>query len=348
MLRIYDLEHSFLALLTDGIRNISVTESLETGYKTLRFQVPCKEEYLALVHEEYYVETADYEYIIKELVLEDNDFFSVYCTPNIEEIAGYVFSAFDVLDMNYQQAYQYCLVNLPAWTIEYHSQNMTAITVQLPNVSALEMLRYIQEEADQELWFDTKNKIIHVYNRMGSIPSTSYYMNEISLRRLVKQSSTYDYATVVYPYGKDGLDIKLVNNNKAFIEDYTYSNKRIIKVWRDETIDRAERLLAAAQDYLYSVASPQTSYKVELSKLKPTTQLGDTLTLVDDLKHERVRARVVKIVHYPLEPERDEVEIANRAADFAHTFVKSQKVTRKELRYIHKLLKELQAQIDEL
>ncbi len=348
MMKIYDSDHAFLTLLSDGCRNVYTTEVLETGTKSLCFQIPCEEQYLQYIAEENYIETADYEYIIKELVLDENDFFTVYCTANIEDINGFVFSAFDAFEMNPEQAYNYCLSGITSWVVEYHSDDRSALTIQLPNVSALEMIRLIQEQTNQEVWFDTKNKVLHVYEKLGSDVSTSYYSNDVSLRRLSKQSSTYDYATVLYPYGKDGLTISLINNNRPYLENYSYTNKRIVKVWVNEDIDRAERLKGAAQDYLDSIAQPAASYKVQLSKLSDKTKLGDTVTIVDAIKKIKQQLRVVKITRYPNMPEKDNVELASRQTDFARTFVKQKKVTDKELKYIRETLKELSARVDAL
>ena len=81
------------------------------------------------ISEENYIETADYEYVIKELVLNDNNFFTVYCNANIEEISGFVYPIFDVYMLNPEQAYQYCLSQIPTWSIEYHSNDHTALTI---------------------------------------------------------------------------------------------------------------------------------------------------------------------------------------------------------------------------
>jgi hypothetical protein len=83
MIKIYDSDYKFLKLLS-SFRNAYTTETLSTGLKTLCFQVPCKEEFLDIIQEENYAETADYAFVIKELILEDNDFITVYCSPNIE------------------------------------------------------------------------------------------------------------------------------------------------------------------------------------------------------------------------------------------------------------------------
>ena len=347
MIKVYDSDYNFLVLMADGLRNIYTTETLETGLKTLCFQVPCEEQYLQYIQEENYIETADYVYVIKELVLNDNDFFTVYCNANIEEISGFIFHTFDVLEQNPEQAYNYCLAQLPGWNVEYNSQDKTALTIQVADVSALEMIREIQQQTNQEVWFDTKNKILKVYNKMGSSIVRSYYANDIHLHRLAKQSSTYDYATVLYPYGKDGLTISLINNNKPYLENYSYTKKRIEKVWRNEDIDVAERLMGAAQDYLESIAKPITSYKVSLSELSDKTMLGDTIVVADTIKKIKNQHRVVKIIRYPLAPEKDNIELSNRQSDFARTFIKQKRITDKEIKYIKNVLKNISARLDE-
>ena len=341
MMKVYDTEHQFLSYLTNNIRKVYTTELLETGTKSLCFQIPCEEEYLALVREEYYIETADYEYIVKELVLEENDFFTVYCGPNIEELSGTTFRVFDCFEKNPEQAYTYCLSPVPSWSIEYNSTNATVLTLQTAQVSCLEMIRSVAELNGQELWFDTKNKILRIYDRIGRLVSNVYYSNELSLRKLSKQSSTYDYATVLYPIGKNGLTIASINNGRDFLEDYTYSNKRIEKYWYNDEIEVPERLMGMAQDYLESIAQPNSAYKISLCELG-NVRLGDTITLVDNLKRIRQNKRIIKIIDYPNEPEKSSVEVSNRQVDFARTFVKQQKVLEKELRYIHSIIDNLE------
>jgi phage minor structural protein len=99
----------------------------------------------------------------------------------------------------------------------------------------------------------------------------AYYSNELSLRNLVKQSSSYDYATILYPIGKNGLTIANINNGKDYLEDYTYSNKAIEKYFVDEDIEVAELLKMKAEEYLAEVSIPKASYKLSLA------QLGDNV-----------------------------------------------------------------------
>ena len=53
----------------------------------------------------------------------------------------------------------------------------------------------------------------------------TYFSNEIRLKLLNQQGNTYDYITVIYPIGKDGITIGPVNNGSNILENYQYSNK---------------------------------------------------------------------------------------------------------------------------
>ena len=103
-------------------------------------------------------------------------------------------------------------------------------------------------------------------------------------------------------------------------------------------MNEADRLKAKAEKYLAENCMPKASYKLQLSELGKEVGLGDTIQLVDKLKRIKQKQRVVKIVRYPQEPERDNIEISNLQADFARDFVKQQKEMRKELDAIKKQL----------
>lgn len=338
MIKIYDSNHNFLKLLP-SCKDIYTTELLSTGLKTLCFQVPCQDEFFEIIQEENYVETADYSYIIKELILEDNDFMEVRCSANIEDLTGRIFPVFDCLEMSLAQIYQYCL-SKSEWVLDYQSIDRSIATYQLPHTTGYEMIKQIAEDYGQEIWFDTKHKVLRVYDEMGS-EFGAYFSNELNLKQLIKQSSTYDYATVIFPLGKNGLTIANVNNGKEYLEDYSYSNKTIEKYFIDEDIEVAEILKMKAEEYLANSCVPRASYKLQLASLGDDVALGDIIYLVDKIKRIKQKQRVVKIVRYLREPERSSVEISNLQIDFARTFVEGQKEIKKEITYLKKLYTDL-------
>lgn len=340
MIKIYDTAHHYLTLLDANIRNIYTTDTLSTGQRTLCFEVPCDETYINYIDEENYVETDDYSYVIKEIKGTSNKYITVYCSANIEDLKGALFLHFDCYDRNLQQGYQYCVIGTE-WVVNYHSLDKTRITYQEPNVSAYEMIQRIAEDYGQEVWFDTKNKVVHIYTTIGTNRGT-YFSNELRLKQVKVYSNTYDYATVLYPFGKDGLTIADVNNGRTYLEDFSYTGKYLQKVWVDETIDVPEILKKKAEEYLEKIAQPQASYQLLVSEIGNDVGIGDEITIVDKIKHIKQVQRVVKITRYPKAPEKSKIEINNLASNFYNMFLKGQKRTDNDIKYVRKLLEEME------
>ena len=337
MIKVYNYRRRFLFLL-DSLRNCRVIEDLTTGYKNLVFEVPCSPLNLQSFVEENYIETSDYNYVIKEVNVQNNDFFTVYCNPDLDDLQE-VFQIFDLYELSLEDGYKYCLSKTVDWDVEYNSVKQTQITYQGQNKNAIEMIRKIARDNQQEIWFDTKEKVLRVYDRMGK-ELGNYYSNELSLKELKKQSSTYEYYTVVYPYGKDGLDISSVNGGRKYLSDYTYTDKQIEKVLVDESLTYPEDVLRYGQGMLEEHSQPKSSYQLKLSSIKGV-ELGDTIMLVDKLKRIKQRQRVVKIVNYPFEPEKSTVDISNIQVDFSLQWKKEKEKWKEDIEFIKNVIDNL-------
>ena len=333
MIKVFDYQKKFLFLL-DSLRNCRITESLELGYKNLIFQVPCSQINLESFIEENYIETSDYCYVIKEVNV-NGDFITVYCNPDIEEITGKIFQIFDLFELSLEEGYRYCLSN-SNWDVEYNSTKQTQITYQGQNKTSIDMIRRIAREHKQELWFDTKNKVLKVYDRMGK-DLGSYFSNELRLQELKKQCSSYGYYTVVYPYGKNGLDISSVNGGKKYLSDYTYTNKQIEKVIVNNGLTYAEDVLRWGQGMLEEYSQPKSSYQLKLSSIQGV-ELGDSIMLVDKLKRIKQKQRVVKIVRYPFEPEKSTLDISNIQVDFSRQWKSQKKEWKEDVDYLRSVI----------
>ena len=329
MIKIYDTNHKFLALLDSFCKDINIIDTLSLGIRELCFYVPCKDEYLDIIQEEYYVETLDYNFIIKEIDMKDNSFISVRCGPNIEHLQGRLFQYFDCFEQSLKQAYEYCLQDT-GWIVEYNSNNKTIVTYQLAWKNSFEMIKSIAKNHNQEYWFDTKNKILKIYDKMGDSLG-AYFSNELRLKQLSKQSTSYDYATVLYAIGKNGLTITDINNGKPYLENFSFSNKYIEKVFIDDKIEVAEILKQRAKEYLDEICIPRASYKIKLTDLNKSVSIGDTIIIVDKIKRIKQKQRVVKISRFPFAPEKDTIEISNLQPDFVNSYVKNSKEIKEQL-----------------
>lgn len=335
MLRIYDTDHNFLKLI-DRCKNPYVTSTLETGLKELVFGLPLTDEYLSLAAEENYVETDDYSYVVKEINMSKNDYIYFYCDANIEDLQFNLISVFDAFDISVQQAMAKAIKDT-GWKLEYNSNTATTVEYKLAQTTPYELLKQIKEDYDLEIFYDTKEKIVKVYDYMGK-DKGNYFSNELKLKLLNRQGQSYDFATVLYPIGKDGITIGTINNGLNLLENYSYCDKYIPRYWVQDDIEHPEQLKMAAEAYLSYVSSPIVSYSVELSALPAGTALGDSITIVDKIKRTKQRQRVVKIINYPFSPEKDKAEISNQIVNFADTFIKYNSDYNKQIEYIKKNL----------
>lgn len=225
MLKIYDTNYDYVASI-DVAKDLCITSTLKEGFNTLSFKLPLTDEYLALIGEEYYVELDNYSYVIKEINLGRNDFIQIFCNPNIETLKYNLVSIFDAVDINIEQAINRLLVQSQSgWTLEYNSTlHQDRVEYRLATMTPYEILLQIKEDFSLEYWFDTKNKILKVFDYMGANRGT-YFSNDKRLKLLNKQGQSYDFITVIYPIGKNGIVIGPINNGLNILENYQYCNK---------------------------------------------------------------------------------------------------------------------------
>lgn len=339
MLKLYDKSKKFLEPIVDH-KDLCVETELETGVKTLSFQLPLTTHNLKLIQEEMYIQTKDYEYVIKEVNLEGNAFFDIFCSPNIETLSGTSFRLYEAIDATIAEMVAKAIEGT-GWTAQVAADVGRQLYIKrYEYVSAYEVLKNLRDEFTLEYYFDTKRKVVEVYKKKGSDKGV-YYSNEVKLKKLVKQSESYDFVTKLVPVGKDGLNISQVNRGKDYIEDYSYSNKVISSYWVREDIDRAEDLLMLAQEYLSTNCQPKCSYQVDVVDFGQETTIGDTVTIVDSIKRIRVKQRVVKIIEYPQTPEKNRLEISNLSANMVNIIQKQNTEMEKKIAWIEKNLKEI-------
>lgn len=170
--------------------------------------------------------------------------------------------------------------------------------------------------------FDTKNKIIKCikpYN--NTTPTGTYFTDELNLDDLSTKGTSSGLFTKLYAYGKDGLTIARANAGVEYIEDYSYTDRVIVKTWRDERYTDPYELFNDAKVMLKAGAVPEISYQlkvIDLAKTKPEIynesfayDLYDVTTLIDRDSKVRSDLRIVELCEYPADHTLDTIVISN-------------------------------------
>lgn len=346
MIKVYDTTHSFVDIIqSKDIGDYEKVESLGDGFKTISFTLPTVKKYFELINEEYYLETKDYEYVVKTITLQkDKDKMTIFGRANIEELESTVLDIFDAIDLTPNE----CLTKIIeqehlSWELQFNVNYRNKIQYALSKKTVLECLNQVKEDFNLEFWFNTKNKIIEVYAAGGKGKNRgSALMNELRLASLYLTSDTSDFATVLYPYGFKGLSIKDINNNKEYIENYDYCNKKIVGYYFDDDCEYAEVLKNKAEQELLKRSAPVIECKITASALPKDIEIGDSIYIIDKLKRQKMNKRAVRIVRHPYEPEKDTIELDNPVSSFEEDMRRFKTDYDKQIHYIKDNIAQLQ------
>ena len=312
MIKIFNANKE-LKLISKKQLDFVIEHELDNADETLSFFVPVSSKEAEVIEQEGYIQTKDQEYVIKE-VNKNNNSFNVVAKLNLEDFEGKPHKSFESRTATIEGAINLAIVGT-GWTVAY--SNITKKrTVRKVKIDTLELIQHIKKIYNAELVFNALEKKIYIYDHIGSYKG-AYIRENINLTQLSGQSNSYDFYTRVEAEGAEGLTFADINNGKSYVEDYSYSNKVKTYFWKDERYTNPESLLEDARIKLEEMARPRFSYSVEMINLikegkeQQDYGLGDTIELVSKSMKVKELQRIVKLVEYPNDPERNYVELSN-------------------------------------
>ncbi len=317
MLKIYDTNHNAIGHIVK-YKDLKIEGDVTTGDRTLSFT------YMARHHEiceEFYIETQDDEYVVKEKGVSTDGFLSFVAVLNLEELEAKPWSSFSIVDSTISDAAKLALAG-SGWTVG----ECTVTKKRNAGILQTNTLGVIQKLCTAfmcEVVYDTKKKTVSFYEQVGQDKGT-FFLTGLNLKRLQRKGSSYDYYTRIIPIGQDGLTIETVNGGKNYLENYQYTKKVKTYIWKDESYTDATALKEDAEAKLKDLSKPEVSYSadiINLAKQKAgysgfSFSLGDAITLIDAATGIREKQRIIKLTQYPQDHTKDECELANKLPSF--------------------------------
>ena len=306
-----------------GLRKYSdlcIENSIELDDKTLTFSVPYRNVRSAIVVEGY-IETKEDRFVVKEIEKSSEGTANITAQLDLESLEGKPFRTFRSEEQTIKAALQLAFAGT-GWTVGECSVSKKR-TLSMANVSALDVLKQALKTYRAEIKIDSKKQSIDIYPEIGSDKGV-YFSNQLNLRKLTVQYSTYDFYTEIEPYGKDGLTIETVNSGKIYLENHQYSSKKKRCIWKDERYTNANSLKEDAEAKLADMSKPYVSYGADIVDLSRNSQkysvlqyeTGDTVTLIDHVTGEKEKQRIVSTKSYPDAPEKNSCTLANKVLAF--------------------------------
>ena len=300
--------------------DLCIESVLELDDRTLSFSAPYRNIRNAVVNEGY-IETRTDRYVVKEIEKNTEGTAKVVAQLDLESLEGKVFREFRSEEQTIKSALQLAFAGT-GWAIGVCEVNKKR-TLSMSNVSALDVLKQALKTYRAEIKVNSKFQIISIYNAIGS-DKGSYFANQLNLKSLTVQSTSYDFYTEIEPYGKDGLTIEAVNSRKTYLENHQYSSKVKRCIWKDERYTVPESLKEDAEAKLADMSKPYVSYSADVIDLAKCSEkyrileygIGDIITLIDDITDTREKQRIVGMKIYPDAPEKNSCTLANKVLTF--------------------------------
>lgn len=302
ILKLYDINNLYLR--TINAKELKITETLNLGYKVAQFKLPLAE---GIIKEEQKVIIDNYLYIIKEVNINNNNFYDIYCKPYFGTLNNKYLFQLNIANGDLETYLDQLLASTD-WTYKINTNVSGLLSFSLNNCIILEALNNIFELFNVEVFYDTLNKIIYIWQPKGSY-KTNFIFNEATLTECKVQSHTYDLITRIIPLGKDKITIADVNNGTVYLDNNTYTNEIIPAFYINDTITSSYNLKQIAMNHLNKLSTPYTNYIIKLSSFDINLEIGDTIRIIDTFKDIDDLIRISKIVYYPDQPELSYIEV---------------------------------------
>ena len=201
------------------------------------------------------------------------------------------------------------------WTVIDQSGNTLRRTVN-GNLTAYEICKQCEEVYGVWFRWDNKLKTCTIHSKVMPAPAGAFATRDLNLKQINYKGKSNDIKTRLYAFGQDDMTFASINGGKAYVDNFTYTDKILPMYWKDERYTDPASLLADAITKLAEVAVPKRSYEcaiVDLQAADPEKygfldfSLYTTATLIDDIKNFAVNYQVVERHIYPHYPEQNVV-----------------------------------------
>ena len=310
MLKVLDTTRAEVGTITD-YKDLKIERDLKTGDAQISFT------YLGTdrIPAEYYVQTDDARYTIKE-IKPDEDGTEYHGQLDLEDLQRTPFKQFTATKQTVTAVATSALTGT-GWTVS--TAFISKKSVQKFKCLPLDILYAIRDCWMAEIKFDNLNNVVYFSKHFGQDRGV-YFIRGLNLRKATTSIDSYDYVTRIIPYGADGLTIEDVNDGIPYVENYQYTTKILTMIWEDTSYDDAQTLMDDAAEKLDEISKPKSSYDcdvIDLAKMSSDYSvmdyaIGDTIHLIDGLTGVDDKQRIVKITEYPDYPEKNTCELSNR------------------------------------
>lgn len=304
-------------------KSFKVEEKLDNGIvrKQISFSYPIQD---GVVKCEEMIEYEGERYRVKESPVKKN-FGSVVATQDTDSLTGNAILTYTADNWTLLQCVTGALTGSGWQAVNVSADNTDTRSFEEKNTNSMSLLEKIVGIFWVEISFSTKERKVYLYNKIGNQNKPIRFLKGFNLRSVEEKSDTYDLYTRIYPKGKDGLTIAEANGGVEYLDNFDYFSGIRVYIWEDTNYTDAVELKKAAEKKLGELANPRTSYSAQVLDVANMDKqyaeyafsIGDAADISDIDLEINARKRLVRIVRYPDNPEKNTVELSERTISFS-------------------------------
>jgi len=331
---------AFISPDPDGIKNCWIEENLN-GQVTLKFILPMNSSKWEFIDDKYSIIADGHEFVLVGKEEERDDSGKLLSNVQFEESyieLGGIYTPYITVEILRADAFTVLtqLLAPTGWTVGTVDVLGTH-DLETEKLSCLANLWEVQKIWGGYLKFNSLQKTVFLVVNPG-IERPVHIRYGKNLKSIKRETDT-NIVNRLIPYGKDHLDIRSVNNNVIYVEDFTYIREKLKLLPTDpvpswaikegnydrQDIEDPQELKDAALKEVAKTSRPKVNYQVKMVDLRYVTGyegevfgVGDVVTIYDEeFLAIDVKQMVIKNRYNFFEREQAELEIGDPLENWA-------------------------------
>lgn len=298
----------------------------ENGLDELEFTLSASmNEYKDIDEEDRVFETTERIYYLVKAVSSNESKATIKCQIDLDEWKGTVLGSWGTthgkwsLTSKTAADYVGAAATAAGWTVAGNVSKTAKRSITLDGPTPLEIISESSSVFGFRIRFNNSERIATIVYPSDAKLSNSYAARSVNLKKIKYTGKSSDFATRLYAVGKDGLTFASINNNKPYVEDYTWSSKVVCAFWQDERYEIAANLLEDAKKALSEMCIPSRTWTCSVADLfridsetwpDMSLALFTVIRVIDDIKGVSLASQIVEDKVYPNYPQKNTIVIS--------------------------------------
>ena len=213
----------------------------------------------------------------------------------------------------------YALLSGTGWSIDTVDTEIDGIfDLETDKESVLANIQEVQKKWGGYLVWNSIGQTVSLRDEDAWQNYTGFQIRYAKNLQNITRTDDNSLVTKLYPYGENDLNIRTVNDNKEYLENYSYTDKVYVGYYQNQDLHTPEEVKGKGLEVLAKMCKPRRNYRIKIADLRALPEyqhedfsLGDIVDVIDEDLGIEVRARLIQHRYNVFMPWQCELEIGD-------------------------------------